>query len=241
MGVYRNNAFTLKSYQRLNTVRIFIETVIFSVLFIYNMYKALGKTQGRFIYVFEFYHFVMLLNGPVIMISGILNSRSFKLFIDNFESVHHYFQDEPTYIKCSKRLNIAFVVITTVALITSIGFEASKMIGRLNKSKEPWLFITLFLADMIVENRYILEHTVMYIYITTVRNLLKCLNNCIFDIEAKYSYHDIKSRVCSVNRQSNEVLTVEQVEQWATQFKCLLICSRNLSVSFKAQVNIFYI
>ena len=238
MGVYRNYAFVSKRSQRLSTLRILAETVICSGIFVYDMYYVAGQSVDRLIYVYEYNQLVKLLNGPVIMISGALNSRSFKLFKDNFKFVHQQFLNESSYVKYSRKLKVVFVIIITVTFISSTGFEASKMIGRLHKSPEPNICfaIILFLGNMVVQNRFILEHAVMYIYITMVRNLLNCLNNSIFDIEVKYD--ESKKRLCSDSTESIYVLTVERVEQWASQFKCLSACSRNLSVCFKAQVNI---
>ena len=239
IGVYRNYAFISKSRQIISTMRILVETVICTAIFVYDrgMYKPAGPTKDRLIYIFQFYQFVKLLNGPIIMMISILNSSSFKLFIDKFTSMHHQFLNEPSYIKCSKKLRVIFVIIIALAFITSIGFETSKMIGRLHRVTElkTCFLIIIFLVNLVAVARYILEHAVMYIYITMVRNLLKCLNISIFDIEVKYD--KTKKRLCSDSRESNDILKVDQVEQWATKLKCLLTCSRSLSVCFKAQVN----
>lgn len=91
MGVYRNYPFLPTNRQTFSKIQISNEIVVFSAIFIYNMYNAVPSKQ---IVRLEFYYFMKLLNGPILMLGGILTFNSYEVFINKFMSVNYYYQNE---------------------------------------------------------------------------------------------------------------------------------------------------
>lgn len=141
--------------------------------------------------------------------------------------VHYCFQYEHTYIKRSRQLKTVFVYTTAMFCIASLSILVLYLYFEIymrNSFTLKAFIVTL--SNVLTEERCIMINAIINISISTIRNLLKCLNNYILNVENKIND----------NREWNDILTVEQVEQWATQYKCILSCSRSLSVCFKVQV-----
>ena len=235
-GVYRNYVFLSKYLKILSALHIIFDIVVYPVILHNNVTVISQVTNNRIYRIVQILQVTIFLSSPVIVISGCLSSRSYKLFIENILSVHKYFQNEPTYIRNSKKLkkNILITTVLSIALIMLALLIKLVCLSFIRHLEMTMKVIVLTISHLMLEERIIIEHIVMYTYITMVKDLLRCVNNGIFDVQVKFN--DIETELCSDGTEWNDVLTVEQVEQWATQFKCLLTCSRNLSVCFKAQV-----
>lgn len=236
IGIRRNYVSLSVPRKILYHLRVFVE-IIFATVVLKYIYIVSLTIDSRMVQMMQSFQIMSVFSGIVIMISSILSSRSYELFIHNFMLVHRCFQNEATYIKCTRKLQNVFVIIAALSCLSSTLIFAAYMCSLIEAKKLNLATFLITISDVVTEERFILMNATMHVYITMIRNVLQCLNNRISDFQVQYKNKE--KGLCSDGPKSDDLLTIEQVKQWAIQFKCLMKCSRNLSVCIKVQVNSF--
>ncbi|PZC84633.1 hypothetical protein B5X24_HaOG200753 [Helicoverpa armigera] len=233
LGVNRNYPSTSKTRKILFEIRIVLE-VLYIIGFIYTYRTKIKFKDGQF-YLMEIFHLANYLSGPIIMINGILTSQQYKRYLENFIPVHAYYIKESKYAEKMKKIKTIFIIVTSISFAISCAGFLVKYYNRYVQNQEITFLVTIFLLSaLLVHYRFMLENGVMFTHMAMLRNLLKCLNDCILDAQVGYSYFVQSGR--SDRNEWRPLLSEEKVQLWASQYMSLLNCSKNLSVCFRAQV-----
>ncbi|PZC84632.1 hypothetical protein B5X24_HaOG200752 [Helicoverpa armigera] len=236
IGIYRNYDSLSKKQKILCKLRIFFEILFVFSIATYNVLVLENFLSTRIFHYMMMYHISNFLGGPIVAISGILCSNTYKNFIDNFMTMDMHYQKKSAYVKCLKKMKILFVVTCIISCLSIVFFLITKITARffIHHHYVNIGFVLMLVVAVFVQQRFFLEHTLMYIFIRMIQNVLRCLNDCMLD--AQVGYNDMTRSGQSDSREWRPLLTAEQVQLWAEHYKCLLICSKNLSICFRSQV-----
>lgn len=237
IGVYRNYISLKKSRKVLALMRIVLEILLSTVALAHSTYVVEMRSRKNPPCLLLIIHLMNYFSSVIIAICSIKNSRSYKMFITDFMAVHHSFQKEPMYIKCLRKLKLIFIITTLLCCITNMVLFTTKILHKsvVRGRQLDVGFVVLVILEILVEIRFTLEHTILYIFITMLEYLLKCFNNYIVDIQKKYN--NLEMRLYINRRQKKNLLTVNKIEEWATKYQRLVSCSKKLSACFRIQVN----
>ena len=238
MGVYRNYSSQM-NYRKIRITRVALEILISGLILINSIYHAgldSNMDATRLCRLFKF-HFLNFLSSCTIMICGILNSRSYLIFIKNLVTVQQYFDSEGTK-KYTRELKNFFIIITAVLCFCGVGVLPVRIFFRIfvRKLRFTSSLIMLLTSEIFSELRFSMEHVIFYIYIRMVHCLLKSLNDYVSNIQDYYNEQETK--ICIARREVNNPLTEERMEEWATNYMLLVGCSKALSACFSFQVNV---
>lgn len=236
IGVYRNFALFGRRCKILALLRIFFEIVLVSINFIVNfqIYRMHTEPGNNPLMIIVF-HTQNLLSTTAIIILG-TNCSNYKLFLNDFSVIYCSLEQNPMLTKFFKRLQTRFSVSTILNFIIIVALKILRIISKMYSDNLPYTLVTIFnsAAQVMIETRFILEHNIFSILIDTLRSFLLCLNKDISDIQTKYNI--VESRLYSDRRQDKVILTVEQVEVFAVQYRRLMSCCKNLSACYGMQV-----
>lgn len=238
LGVHRNYVCLPKRYRIFCIIRIICETVVYMYFMALVGIENINIIHEHVNYVLELFRISKSLNSPMIMANGIFYSSACRVFIENFKFAYDRYQDQPTFIKWSKKL-IWILIMYAVTFTVLNSFLFAAILYILITAGASCNVIILVTMDMLFEIRFFNEHVVMYTYVMMTKNLLGCLNDSILEVQVKYN--ERQKRLLSESQEWDGQLTVDQVVQWATQFQCLLNCSKSVSVCFNVVVIYFFI
>lgn len=234
LGVHRNYVFLSKKSQFFCKLRVLGELMLCIIFakFLFDGFVVYTK-----IYLtFEIFSFISSFNALFILLSSIITSSTYKCFIENLLVVDSQYRFDLNYIKKSKKLVKTIYIKIVLSCIVYATVLTTKIIFKLYLERKHYSTDELFslFCAVLTESRFILRHVVVYGYITMIKNLLESLNYSILDAQVKYRRKQKKLHSNSVKE--DDQISMEQIVIWATQFQCLLNCSRNASICFKVQV-----
>lgn len=242
LGIYRNFSSFSKRRQVIIVIRVVVEIILAIYLFlnlVYPLYANFEKSANYKLYIRIIYHFIRLSDGIIVILFAIKNSSNYKVFLTEYIRVENFLQKEPTYTKCLKKLRRFFILVSSISITVCI-FIFILLLPARNKNFQGVDLMVPYYIWMVIklmnELRFMLEHMVLYTYITMLQSYLECINQFILKTQMKYDATE--NRLYKDRRQNNEILRVEEVEHWAKTYECLTICSKHLSTCFKMQVNI---
>lgn len=238
IGVYRNYTLFSKKRKFLSVMRITIEMIISTALTVNNAILLVdnrnirGEASVRLMF---FYHLMVYLTSSALMVCGTVSSCHFEKFIQDFIVLDSSNKKNNTYLKKMRSKKMEFLVILTLSFITCVLFFILKIVSTVywKKWALSYAFLFLILSESIAEIRFISEQLVFYTYIWMLHFVLKCLNEYLMDIhlKCKTSY----SKMLGTGN-TNDLITVEEVHEWALKYQRLVNCSKALSACFKFQV-----
>lgn len=240
LGIYRNFSYLPKKRQVFIAMRTAVELIVTCSLFWNRVYYLTASIENEFLmpHVMIMFHFVILVTGTIIILTSMQSSRNYKIFITKYMTLQTSYRNELIYTKSLKRLKIFFIIASSICLFTSTSNLMLKVTTKYYLQKEKFIlsYFMLMMIEMLHEIRFMMEHVVLYIYISLLRSFLECINQCLSLTQIKYEH--IENRLYKDRRESDEILTVEEVEQWAKMYECMVISSKNLSICFRMLVSI---
>ena len=233
MGVHRNFSAVGKNYKILIIMRIVFETVVCVAVYCQSflVFSPNLKLRGNVSRLMVVFHLAFLLNGFSIITCAVQSSHSFELFKNNFREAQYCFWNIDIYKKYIQKFKTIFLIASSSFTLLNAILITLRIYGSATHVEE--CYIVLFLIEIYIEIRYLLENIIFYIYISIIQYLLKSMNTTISDIKAKCTELEKKPNSYSL---WNDLMTMGQVEEWAMKYQKLESCSNKLSACFSSQV-----
>lgn len=232
--VYRNYYLIKKYHKLLVSIRIIVGSCFNFAIFIYNCHfiNALLYSAGDVANLYILNHFLNYVTVITCVICAILNTMSYKDLITNLNTIHNVYITEICYTKSLKRLRLFLVTCTVIYYIIKISVSIVRLLIHLFLSgiSQVPQFIVLVISELCYETLFLLEHVVVYSYITIIYNLLKCINLSVSKVLLHIDDDLYES-----------ALTVAEVNQWTERYQYLMNCVKLLSACFQKQVSIYFL
>lgn len=234
MGVHRNYISVGKYYKILILMRIVFEIVLCVAVYCPSFIALSPSLRLRtdVTKLVAIFHASSLLKGFSIITCAVQSSHSYKLFINNFIEAQYCFWNIDINKKFIKKFKVIFLLAASSFTFLNVILVTLRVLTSPTRIEES--YIVLFLIEIYIEIRHLLENVILYIYISIIHYLLQTINTSICELKAKCNV--IEKRPNSYRW--TDLLTVGQVEEWAIKYQKLESCSNKLSACFSSQVNI---
>lgn len=236
LGSYRNYLLFSKFLKRLVVIRIISEmvaTVTIDLMNIIRIYIRTGSSINADSYISYITEMFMILKTVSVVFGSVAHSDYYKLYYENFQIIYSRCKNDPSYVKCEKRLKIQCVMCMGILIIILLLL----LIVEIQKSviKYVWLFVIEKAHYILIESRFMAELMLAYCIISYINEFLRILNNSVRSVMQHYE-GPVRVQIFAGQQEACQISEI--VNTWRELYQHNLACAEYISKCFCSLVRI---
>lgn len=233
LGIYRNYCCQKKKAKYFIIVKIFFQTMCYSMIVSIKLYFLLGGDvlldQANIIYAA--FSVSAYINCLLSIMTGVCYSRYFMSYYKSIGRLSDWFKNDTKLMQSVKKIYWSTIILTLII----VAFVLVRSLEVLKKfsDKNIFLVILVFLAQMTIRVTILYQQILLFVVIMIVVHLFKSLISLISDVQERVESFD----VCS---DEQCLITREHIQEWVEMYRDLANCCDKVSLCFGREVGTCY-